>query len=128
MPPCARPQAFVFGFDREDRQKHDNSYTFYLRYEGPLPRGNDVKVDITLREQLVYPLQDRPVLRGYDEFTDLPENACCVSIRWRKSPRRKPWRSQTRRATNQRPLRSVASHVERRHRAWRARRWHAAKA
>jgi predicted nucleotidyltransferase component of viral defense system len=64
----------VFGFDREDRQKHDNTYTFYLRYEGPLPRGNDVKVDTTLREQLVYPLQERPILRGYEEFGDLPEN------------------------------------------------------
>jgi predicted nucleotidyltransferase component of viral defense system len=64
----------VFGFEREDRQKHDNSFTFYLRYEGPLPRGSDVKVDITLREKLVRPLLERPVLRGYDEFTDLPEN------------------------------------------------------
>ncbi len=63
-----------FAFDREDRQKHENSYTFYLRYEGPLPRGNDVKVDITLREILVYPLLERPVLRGYEEFADLPEN------------------------------------------------------
>ena len=26
-----------FTFDREDRQKHSNSYTFYLKYEGPLP-------------------------------------------------------------------------------------------
>jgi predicted nucleotidyltransferase component of viral defense system len=66
--------AIVFAFDREDRQKHENSYTFYLRYEGPLPRANDVKVDITLREMLVYPLQEREVLRGYDEFTDLPES------------------------------------------------------
>ncbi len=66
--------AIVFGFDREDRQKHEHSYTFYLRYEGPLPRGNDVKVDITLREKLVHPLQERTVLRGYDEFRDLPEN------------------------------------------------------
>ena len=41
---------------------------------GPLPSGNDVKVDVTLREQLVYPLPERPILRGYDEFTDLPEN------------------------------------------------------
>jgi predicted nucleotidyltransferase component of viral defense system len=38
-----------------------------------LPKGNDVKVDVTMREQLVYPLQDRPVLRGYEEFSDLPE-------------------------------------------------------
>jgi hypothetical protein len=64
----------VFSIDREDRQKHENSYTFYLRYEGPLPRGNDVKVDITLREKLVYALPERPVLRGYEEFTDLPDN------------------------------------------------------
>jgi len=64
----------VFNFDRGDCPKHDNSYTFYLQYVGPLPGGNDVKVDITLREQLVYPLQQRPNLRGYQEFTDLPEN------------------------------------------------------
>jgi predicted nucleotidyltransferase component of viral defense system len=64
----------VFGFDREDRQKRENSYTFYLRYEGPLPRGSDVKVDITLREKLVFRLPERAVLRGYDEFEDLPEN------------------------------------------------------
>jgi predicted nucleotidyltransferase component of viral defense system len=64
----------VFSFDREDRQKHDNSYTFTLRYVGPLPSGNDVKVDVTLREQLVYPLRERAILRGYEEFTDLPED------------------------------------------------------
>src|SRR5665213_1338061 len=61
------------GFDREDSQAHQNSYTFYLRYEGPLPRGSDVKIDITLRERLVHPICERPVLRSYEEFTDLPE-------------------------------------------------------
>src|ERR1700728_742889 len=64
----------VFRFDREDRQTHENSYTFYLRYVGPLPSGNDVKVDITLREKLVFPLEECPILRGYEEFTDLPDN------------------------------------------------------
>ena len=62
----------VFKFDREDRQTHENSYTFYLKYVGPLPTGNDVKVDVTIRERLVFPLLDRAVLRGYEEFTDLP--------------------------------------------------------
>ena len=38
----------AFTFDREDRQPHANSYTFYLHYVGPLPAGNDVKVDATL--------------------------------------------------------------------------------
>ena len=45
-----------------------------FRYVGPLPSGNDVKVDITLRDIVAFPLQERAILRGYDEFTDLPEN------------------------------------------------------
>jgi len=64
----------VFNFDREDRQSHQNSYTFYLRYVGPLPSSNDVKVDVTLNERLIHPLEERPILRGYEEFVDLPEN------------------------------------------------------
>ncbi len=63
-----------FTFDREDRQPHANSYTFYLRYVGPLPSGNDVKVDVTVREHLAFPLEERAVLRGYEEFSDLPGN------------------------------------------------------
>src|SRR5579872_2003003 len=69
-PVCAavrEASGIVFSFDREDRQKHDNSYTFYLRYEGPLPRASNVKVDITLHEQIVYSLPERAVLRGYEE-------------------------------------------------------------
>ena len=62
----------VFKFDREDRQTHENSYTFYLKYEGPLPTGNNVKVDVTVRESLAFPLIERPVLRGYEEFADVP--------------------------------------------------------
>ncbi len=64
----------VFKFDREDRHNHENSFTFYLKYEGPLPNGNDVKVDVTVRESLAFPLIDRPVLRGYEEFADLPDD------------------------------------------------------
>lgn len=60
-------------FDREDRHGHQNSHTFYLRYQGPLPAPNDVKVDITINEVLCFPLQDRPILRTYDSFDDLPE-------------------------------------------------------
>lgn len=63
----------TFAFDREDRHSHANNYTFYLRYTGPLPAGNGVKVDITLRERLVFPLEQRATLRGYEEFIDVPE-------------------------------------------------------
>ena len=57
-------------FDREDRHSHQNSHTFHLRYEGPLPAANDVKVDITINEVLCFPLEDRPLQRTYDSFDD----------------------------------------------------------
>jgi len=63
-----------FAFDREDRRSHANSYTFYLRYVGPLPTSGSVKVDITIRERLIFPLEARPVLRAYEEFADLPHD------------------------------------------------------
>jgi predicted nucleotidyltransferase component of viral defense system len=64
----------VFAFDREDPRVHINSHTFYLRYTGPLPRGSDVKVDITINELIVFPLVERPILLGYEEFSELPDN------------------------------------------------------
>lgn len=64
----------VFRFEREDRHGHSNSHTFYLGYEGPLPAaGREVKVDVTIREKIVFPLERRPVLRGYEEYADLPD-------------------------------------------------------
>ena len=63
--------------DHLDRQSHENSHTFYLAYEGPLPRarGKTVKTDITIRERIVMDVEDRPILRGYEEYRDLPEHA-----------------------------------------------------
>ena len=63
----------MFAFDRQDPARA-NTHTFYLRYTGPLPRGNDVKVNVTINEVFSFPLEDRAVLRGYPEFADLPEN------------------------------------------------------
>jgi hypothetical protein len=70
-----RSSGIIIRFSREDRKKHQNSYTFYLAYEGPLPgtHTKEVKVDITIDERLVVPVQDRKLLKGYDEYTDLPE-------------------------------------------------------
>jgi predicted nucleotidyltransferase component of viral defense system len=65
-------------FAQEGRQPHQNSHTFYLSYEGPLPattRPKEVKVDITIREEVVFPLESRRVLRAYEEYQDLPEDA-----------------------------------------------------
>src|ERR1039458_6103922 len=46
----AQASRIRFTFDREDRQSHVNSHTFYLSYQGPLPNPNTVKVDITIAE------------------------------------------------------------------------------
>ncbi len=64
-------------FNRYDRLSHENSHTFYLGYEGPLPgaAGKDVKVDITINEKIVFPIDSMPVLKSYDEYQDLPEDS-----------------------------------------------------
>jgi predicted nucleotidyltransferase component of viral defense system len=70
----AQASGIRFAFDREDRQVHSNSHTFYLGYQGPLPTPNSVKVDITISELVLFPIEQRSVLRSYEEFTDIPEN------------------------------------------------------
>lgn len=71
-----RASGIAFRYSRADHKQHQNSHTFYLAYEGPLPgtSRHEVKIDITSNERIVCPLQERPVIRGYDEYTDLPEN------------------------------------------------------
>ena len=72
-----RVSGVTIGYSREDRKFHQNCHTLYLAYDGPLscPAVREVKVDITIDERLVLPLQERPVLKGYEEYTDLPEDA-----------------------------------------------------
>lgn len=73
-----RASGVVLRYARDDRHPHANSYTFYLGYEGPLPgvpSGKEVKVDITIKEEVIFPIEERPVLRVYDEYEDLPEDA-----------------------------------------------------
>src|SRR5258708_4643655 len=60
-------------FHRRIRHGTQNTITFSLRYEGPLPAANTVKVDITIIEALCFPLQERPILRTFDQFDDFPD-------------------------------------------------------
>ncbi len=72
-----RASGIIIRFARADRKSHQNSHTFYLAYKGPLPGASpkEVKVDITISEHLVRPVEDRPILRGYEEYADLPDDA-----------------------------------------------------
>lgn len=67
----------IIRFSRKDRKSHQNSHSFYLAYEGPLPGTTirEVKVDITIEERFVLPLQKKRILKGYQEYEDLPEDA-----------------------------------------------------
>ena len=49
-----RASNITFRFSRPDPTTHQNSYTFYLMYEGPLPATStpkEIKVDITIKER-----------------------------------------------------------------------------
>lgn len=46
-----KSSGIAFRFAHEDSATHQNSYTFYLSYEGPLPvtgAGREIKVDVTI--------------------------------------------------------------------------------
>jgi len=72
-----RASGIKLQISRHDRHSHENCHTFFLGYEGPLPgaTGKEVKVDITIRERIVFPIASQPVLKAYDEYMDLPDNA-----------------------------------------------------
>lgn len=72
-----RGSGIKFQISRYDRHSHENSHTFYLGYKGPLPGAaiKEVKVDITIREKIVFPIASGSVLKAYDEYEDLPADA-----------------------------------------------------
>ena len=68
----------TFKFSRPDPVSHQNCYTFYLSYEGPLPTTSitkEIKVDMTISEKVFFKPQELAVLKNCDEFSDLPNDA-----------------------------------------------------
>lgn len=65
-----------------DRVSHLNSHTFTIAYTGPLGTRKTVKVDMTINEKLVFALEPKPVIRTYEEYVDLPDDASvqCYSV------------------------------------------------
>jgi predicted nucleotidyltransferase component of viral defense system len=60
-------------FSRLDKDSHQNSHTFYLAYEGPLPKGKprELKTDITIKEKMIYPAAVKMLL-SYPDYGDIP--------------------------------------------------------
>ncbi len=64
------------GFSRVDKDTHQNSHTFYLSYDGPLPKKElrELKVDITIKEKMIESPVNMPLL-SYPEYFDVPQPA-----------------------------------------------------
>ena len=54
---------------------HTHTDTFFLTYQGPLPKESSVKVDVSRDETIVFPLEMKPVLQTYPEYSDLPSDS-----------------------------------------------------
>lgn len=129
MQPFARPRALYLPLIGKTARSTRTVTRFTSATRGGCPEANDVKVDITLREMLVYALQERPVLRRYEELTDLPENRMVRAYSLEEITTEKTLALADRARNEPRDhLRSLASYVQRRRRAWRARGRDAAKA
>ncbi len=49
----------------------ENTYTFYISYIGPLPgAAKEVKVDVTFKENIITPAEEKQIIRTYEEYTD----------------------------------------------------------
>ena len=49
----------------------ENTHTIYLSYSGPIPgRPKEVKTDITFREKILTPVEERKIIQTYDEYSD----------------------------------------------------------
>lgn len=64
-----------FQLDEATLTAHKHTDTFFLTYQGPLPKANSVKVNISRDETIVFPLEMKPVLQTYPEYSDLPPDA-----------------------------------------------------
>jgi predicted nucleotidyltransferase component of viral defense system len=61
----------------KNSEEHMNGYTFYINFSGPLgadiTRG-EIKADFTVKEKLIFKPSLKKLMRGYDEYSDIPED------------------------------------------------------
>jgi predicted nucleotidyltransferase component of viral defense system len=70
----SKSQGFQFTLNDEKIERRTDTLTFYIDYVGPLQARlgiRDIKVDITLSEQLEFPLKEKPVLSPYSDSKGL---------------------------------------------------------
>lgn len=70
----AKAQGFQFDLKDEKVEKRTDTLTFYIDYVGPLQArlgSRDIKVDITLSEQLEFPLEEKAIISPYSDSQNL---------------------------------------------------------
>ncbi len=89
----------------EESEETDNTYNLLINYSGPLEAAlgrRQIKVDITIREKILFPIQKLPLLKEHEEYSDIPydvmvavydireifiEKLCCLCSSARIQPR-----------------------------------------
>ncbi len=63
-----------FEYVRQE-ESTENTHTFYISYIGPLPgKPKEVKIDVTYKELLIHPVEERRIIKTYEEYSDFPDS------------------------------------------------------
>ncbi|KPL05566.1 MAG: hypothetical protein AMJ73_00070 [candidate division Zixibacteria bacterium SM1_73] len=78
-----KSQAFLFNLREERIEKHINSLIFFVEFVGPLQAtlgGRSIKVDFTLIEKLVFPIEERMIKAPYSDCKNLKRKLKTYSL------------------------------------------------
>ena len=79
----AKSQAFQFDLKENKIERRPDTLTFYVDYVGPLQAqlgSRDIKVDITLDEQLIFPLEEKVIISPYSDSEELKRKLKVYSL------------------------------------------------
>ena len=79
----AKAQGFQFDLKEEKIERRADTLTFYVDYVGPLQAqlgSRDIKVDITLSEQLEFPVEEKVIVSAYSDSQELQKKLKVYSL------------------------------------------------
>lgn len=78
-----KAQAFTFNLPEEKIERRTDSLTFYVEFVGPLLANlgsRDIKVDFTLKEKLLFPIEGKPIMSPYSDSGDIQKSLKSYSL------------------------------------------------
>jgi|Deesub1362A_J573_1020465.scaffolds.fasta_scaffold02881_8 hypothetical protein len=78
-----REVAFTFNISEERIEERKDSLTFYIEFIGPLLAKlgkRDIKVDVTLKEKILFPLEEKPIISSYSDSSKITKNIKTYSL------------------------------------------------